>query len=280
MHPAYSLADLLMMSHFFKLPREVRDEIYDLCLVISYDIILEPAGWEKAAMERANCFQRQGPEVNDPDGFGPRNRPTVALLRVSKSLHLEASLVFYGRNRFRLPLYPNSRQDSVFKKYSAQFHHITVCFDLRDVPDREHFIIWVKARYFIEDEKNKSLFTDKERFYKQYIKSEMTSTLFGIWARKKKTRFPMKNLRTIVVDLGFLDGARGQHISRWSDWDLLKHDSFFRDVMSYWDHPIGYDAHSALPGVSVRLPRVAWVEKLVVGKWAFSASGEDLGERL
>ena len=130
---------------------------------------------------------------------------------------------------------------------------------------------------FIEDEKNKSLFTDKERFYKQYIKSETISTLFGIWARKKKSRFPMKNLRTIVVDLRFLDRARERMIPLRSDWDLLENDGFFRDVMSYWTHPIGYDAHSTFPAVSVRLPRIAWVESLVIGKWAFSASGEDLG---
>ena len=263
-----------MMSHFFKLPREVRDQIYHLCLVISYDVILEPTGWEKAAMERANCFQRQGRVVNDPDGFGPRNRPTVALMRVSKAIHLEASLVFYGRNRFRLPLYPDGRQYSAFKKYSAQFHHITVCFDLRDIGE-ERFTIRVKAEGVIEDEKNTSLFTDKEKFRKQYIKSEMISTLFGIWARKKKTRFPMKNLRTIVVDLRCLDTARRPDTTRRPNWNLLEHDSFFRDVMSYWAHAIGYDVHSSLPAVSVRLPRIAWVEKLVHGKWAFPVNGED-----
>lgn len=202
------------------------------------------------------------------EGFWPRNRPTVALLRVSEAIHLETSLVFYGRNRFRLPLYPDRCQDSAFKTHSAQIRHVTVAFDMRDVDDEEYTIM-VKAVVVVEDEQNTSLISDKERFRKQYIKSEMIDALFGIRARKKKTRFPMKNLRTIVIDLRYLDMVHRP------DWNLLENDSFYRDGMSYWAHPIGYDAQSTLPAVSVRVRRHGATRKLVHGKWAFPASKED-----
>lgn len=49
---------------------------------------------------------------------------------------------------------------------------------------------------------------------------------------------------------------------------VYNHDRFFRDVMSYWSHAVGFDVQGTLPTVSVR---GVWPDarEMVYGKWAF-----------
>ena len=79
------------MSGLFKLSRELRDEIYLLCLVTDYEINAEPTEWERVDFN-LQFFSA---------------KPSVALLRVNKLIHAEASIIFYGRNHFHLPTFPD-----------------------------------------------------------------------------------------------------------------------------------------------------------------------------
>lgn len=67
---------------FFSLPREIRDQIYKLCLLSTeplQPLTLTDRSWA------------------DMGGFSPR------LFRASKAVHAEACAVFYGQNRFEFP---------------------------------------------------------------------------------------------------------------------------------------------------------------------------------
>lgn len=162
------------MSDFFKLPRELRDEVYVLCLMADYEINAEPTTWEKA----------------DIDANPPTDKPSVALLRVSKPVYAEASIILYGRNHFRLPTLPDHKKPSIFKHHGPLFRHIVVSFALRDATEQESNIL-AKADSEIQYPDNGILITDNVRFRNQLVDSATFGALVEIWARKKKTRFPM-----------------------------------------------------------------------------------------
>ncbi|KAL2066970.1 hypothetical protein VTL71DRAFT_1394 [Oculimacula yallundae] len=64
-----------MSANFLTLPRELRDKIYELCLLSE-----EP--------------------INPWIDFNPRQELTPGLLRTNKTVHTEASSLLYGQNRF------------------------------------------------------------------------------------------------------------------------------------------------------------------------------------
>ncbi|KAI6090691.1 hypothetical protein F4821DRAFT_22492 [Hypoxylon rubiginosum] len=69
------------MTNFFSLPRELRDQIYELCLL------------------------REEP-LNPSVAFCPTWKTTTGLFRTSKAVHSESSWVFYSRNCFNLVATP------------------------------------------------------------------------------------------------------------------------------------------------------------------------------
>lgn len=94
------------MSHFLALPRELRDIIYEYCLVVGkvfpyYEGVKDPRHL------KALQFQR----------------PQTGLLKVSKQLHQETEQMLYAKNMFVIPFGDNNIMNLINSlKFSATDH--------------------------------------------------------------------------------------------------------------------------------------------------------------
>lgn len=129
------------MSHFLRLPREVRDLIYEYCLVV--EGILDPC---------TPYYEEKNPE-------NAKRKPETALLRVNRSIGDEAAQMLYGKNVWRIsykeddPSWPEVfwPQVPVYRAWTKKniiryMRHIVLKFDSRDV-DHESIIGISCARF-------------------------------------------------------------------------------------------------------------------------------------
>lgn len=108
------------MFNFMGLPRELRDEVYKLCLTVGAEIVAYPSRF-------------QAPTDFTADGV---SRPTVALLRVNKQIGGEAAIVLYGENVWRLQgllLLFDKRFHRMFWEHGHELRHLTLTLDRRDM---------------------------------------------------------------------------------------------------------------------------------------------------
>jgi hypothetical protein len=112
-----------MVARLMRIPRELREQILGLCLVVDGSINPQPAHYE------------------DKDAFHSTSRkPDMALLQVNQTINTEARRIFYGRNLFRLKCV--SISDHVAQRYPTfdwstlgkrrhLIHHLSTSFDIR-----------------------------------------------------------------------------------------------------------------------------------------------------
>lgn len=75
-----------MAPHFLALPREVRDQIYEYCLLYKGELTPYPTWYDK----------------EDRDGGLDQDMPCVALLRVCRTIRVEAEHVLYSKNVWKV----------------------------------------------------------------------------------------------------------------------------------------------------------------------------------
>lgn len=93
------------MFEFFSLPRELRDQVYGLCLLQQKSL----GPWGR----------------NTIDFFGMRRRESeIGLLRVRKTVRSETSLVFYGQNQFDFSAGPSRDVASFIKEIGDHSNYI------------------------------------------------------------------------------------------------------------------------------------------------------------
>ena len=107
---------------FLKLPREVRDMIYNESLITEVEIVAYPEHYEK----------------DDLPSFG-NEKPRIALLQVNRLIYQETVPVFYGKNTFRMPA--NVQHNTTFIKYSAYIRHVSIRIDHREVSEQQKLAI-------------------------------------------------------------------------------------------------------------------------------------------
>ncbi|KAK8136969.1 hypothetical protein PG984_004909 [Apiospora sp. TS-2023a] len=126
---------------FFSLPREIRDQIYTLCLVTTDT--LRP--------------------------LGPHNRfqigLAIRLLRASKAVHAEACPVFYGpQNRFGFPISIDARLVDGFLAHigvgAAHLGHVLVSFPdfdahFRSIPSLRRVVVQLRQDSALLDDAEK-----------------------------------------------------------------------------------------------------------------------------
>ena len=134
------------MSAFEKLPREIRDLIYEHCLLYKGEIIPFPRIYERVGSDRdpdafkfRSSMDRRGPFVGYPrvkrDYWQTELKPCVALLGVNSTIREEAATVLFGKNVWRLSSMSYVQDDRylLWKTFASYFRHIVVKFDARDV---------------------------------------------------------------------------------------------------------------------------------------------------
>jgi len=75
-----------MTSHFLRLPREIRDEIYEYCLLFDGELIPYPT-----------LYDREDGETNQG-----QEMPCTALLALNQTIRAEAEHVLYSKNTWRM----------------------------------------------------------------------------------------------------------------------------------------------------------------------------------
>ena len=142
------------MSAFEKLPREVRDLIYEICLVHEGEIIPFPRDYERIGMDRwlesPNSYvayagrgrkRKDGPDpfVGYPnakrDARQTEKKPCIALLGVNSTIREEAAIILFGKNVWRLSSMPYVQDERyrLWQTYATYFRHIVTAFDARDM---------------------------------------------------------------------------------------------------------------------------------------------------
>jgi len=88
------------MTHFFALPREIREMIYEYCLVVDRVFPL---------------FSSLSLEAYDFEDSPENQIPNIPLLRVSKQVAHEAEKILYSRNNFVVPIFED--MEKFFSQY-------------------------------------------------------------------------------------------------------------------------------------------------------------------
>ena len=116
---------------FLQLPYELRCMIYELCLVVDYDIVPYPSLYD---------FHGETEFEEEPMPEWPH----LNLLGVSKQIRNETVPILYGKNRWRMPtywgsLYPNAFDiaENVFVLNKKHFRNLIVCFEFREIAHTE-----------------------------------------------------------------------------------------------------------------------------------------------
>ena len=152
------------MSAFEKLPREIRDLIYEYCLLYEGEIVPFPRDYERVGYDRypllldtAMFPESRGLYLSGVDPRGPflgyprvereswqtELKPCVALLGVNSTIREEAAIVLFGKNVWRLsPMsYVQDDRYLLWKTFASYFQHIVLRFDNRDMDDTKYLDI-------------------------------------------------------------------------------------------------------------------------------------------
>ena len=104
------------------IPKELRYQILELCLLVDGTINPYPAFYE-ARDQFAKC----------------NRKPDIALLKVNKVLNFEATDIFYSKNTWQLssprPLdFPPFEKDLMWNIHRGRIFHMRILMDMRDHP--------------------------------------------------------------------------------------------------------------------------------------------------
>lgn len=117
------------MPHFLDLPTELREMIYEYCLIVEGQINPYPTEYEKQELMRP--FPR---------------KPDVSLLQVNKLIRAEAGIILYGKNLWRLSY--NKAEDPMWEVSKKLIRRLMVNFDVRDLDSTDQLETSLKARMF------------------------------------------------------------------------------------------------------------------------------------
>lgn len=137
------------MSAFEKLPQEIRDMIYEYCLIHHESIIPFPT------LEERNLIKLNGREpakiwlgTTNPNFHSTCSNkvyaadwPSVALLGVNKTVQEDAARILFGKNTWHLSFigygHEVGEEAQFWHRYAKFFRHISTRFSMHDVDPRE-----------------------------------------------------------------------------------------------------------------------------------------------
>ena len=165
------------MSAFEKLPREIRNLIYERCLCYDGEIIPFPREHEKRFVDeppRAGMRSEPDPlprRKNGRDAFLSRNAflgypcvkrkasqteraPCVALLGVNSTIRDEAASVLFGKNVWRLSStsYVQDDRYRLWETYAKYFRHVVTRFDAQDIDEIWRLYISISEMDRVEED--------------------------------------------------------------------------------------------------------------------------------
>lgn len=183
---------------FLRLPAELRNQIYEMCLVVDGTINPYPAPYHD--------------NVIVPNG---QSKPLVALLRVSKVLNAEARPILYGRNTWlhnqncvairqnhaafaRQPFWDHLNSSRLAH---TPIGHVIMRFSFRDLNQEELrplYTTWARTQHLLQPGSNPQATAMK------VAHSEQCRVLYNIWYRKTK-RFVSRSHAPKKLTLDFTE---------------------------------------------------------------------------
>lgn len=150
------------MSAFEKLPREIRDLIYEHCLLYDGEIVPLPRDYEREEIERpsqvsnptSSSSQRKPKQTSGQnallgysyvrrEAFQTKEKPCVALLGVNATIRDEAASILFGKDVWRLSSrsYAQDADEKyrLWETYAKYFRYVVTRFDARDI-DEAHLL--------------------------------------------------------------------------------------------------------------------------------------------
>ena len=110
-----------MKASFLSLPKEIRDEIFEYCLLYDGELIAYPTWYELA----------------DGDVNKAKELPSVNLLAVNKQIREEAAQIVFGKNIWRTPSQPDPIWDPpAWNDHLHYLKRLTLPFDFRAVDQK------------------------------------------------------------------------------------------------------------------------------------------------
>ncbi len=193
------------MSSFERLPQEIRNLIYEHCLLHDGEINPHPIYFERTELESKGCVPAKRMNFGDISMFRITNvryskqLPSVALLGVNHAIQHEAATILYGKNVWRISdtqLFAGFRMFDMFDmfdSYSSYFRHIVTSFDMRDVHPQHLMGITNHVM-------NTSGDYDKEHYgMGRRIHDMRIDSLCATWAFKQSSLEQMR-LKSLVFD--------------------------------------------------------------------------------
>ena len=161
------------MSAFEKLPREIRDLIYEHCLLYDGEIIPFPTNYERYEIKGWLQFSKdaifsplRGPmKTGGQDAFlgypyvkreasQTANRPCVTLLGVNSTIRDEAASILFGKNVWRLSSRSHMQEDKagLWETYAKYFRYVVTRFDVSDVDETKLLNLSMKEMDSLEED--------------------------------------------------------------------------------------------------------------------------------
>ena len=176
------------MATFMDLPLEVRNMIYEYCLV--KNSILVP-------------FEEFYP-LRPEDLAFRKDLPSVALLRVNKSIEAETAPILYGKNVWRVsvkvtyftpPSYPPTAGpiSSLWEHRGPLFRKVILVFDQRDVNFHEVMNDTLVTTYYSQ------FSTSEQRRNRMHL--NIKSNVKFYWGVKFDFVYHMTNIRSLTLDV-------------------------------------------------------------------------------
>lgn len=178
------------MSPFEKLPREVRDLIYEHCLLYDGEITPFPGGYEREETERrhqvgsttSSSSQREPMQTGGQAAFlgclnvkrealHTGNKPCVALLGVNSTIRDEAASILFGKNIWRLSSGIPAQGDKycLWETYATYFRHVVTRFDARDVDEAQLLDISMKDMERVEEDSDHFDQAESAKFHQEQL---------------------------------------------------------------------------------------------------------------
>ena len=193
------------MSPFEKLPQEIRDLIYEHCLLYDGEINPHPTWFERIEMEERDCVPAKMMNCGNIGIFRKPNMryskqwPSVALLGVKRAIQREAATILFGKNVWRISDTQQCAGINIFDSYSSYFRHIVTSFDMRDVHPQQLMKItnYIMATLGIYGEETDSRIGTRRT---EAIHNLRNRALCITWAFKRMSLERMQ-LKTLVLDI-------------------------------------------------------------------------------
>lgn len=175
------------MTGFLDLSREIRDMIYELCLVVDEVIIPYNELYPLDAVDL---------------GFR-KNMAAVALLCVCKIVESEAAEVLYGKNTWRITTkFPSKK--SIWRRRARLFKHVVMTFSQRDVDPESLFIRSQEGQDSYDDTDSETDEPARQRDSMESMHDNVEYIMFQSWYTRINCMYRMPSLISVKLDVSRL----------------------------------------------------------------------------